>query len=500
LTCAQVRPLLGAYRRDDWTPAELDDLGRHLAECAACRHKEATYRQVGAGIRLLPSITPPASLRAGVFAAIRAEAPNGARNHEHFASKDTQPRMSAVRVRHSPRRPRVRPSVIWTRGAVAVAAVLLISLLGARLVPVVVPTLSNLAESLSGGLNGTVSAAPVEHYRVPSGSGQVTGALAADHWLAYVSRDSSGRSQVYVQQRGKQQATALLSSPSAGPLVLQAVTDSWVVWRDGGGAAATSWSLWAGSLSGPSATLRGQPVLLLTSTSTAADTPAVLGGVWVRDSEVLAAGATRAGDAIITRFDLAAGVTPASQVIARAAPGHLFSDPSQNADHYYWADTWFDGAAALHSDIWQRGTSDQAQQVTTTGDAFAPRTTGSSLLWVQAGGPAASAAVATSALPIQPAQAAATVLAQLRGALQLQALGGGQPQRLSAHAIASSLQVGESLVLWSDGDALHSYDLVHGGPSAVDGQIRGAAYAAVNGKALTWGQRGTSTVNVYDPR
>ncbi len=497
MTCAQVRPLLGAYRRDDWTPAELDDLGRHLAECAACRHKEATYRQVGAGIRLLPSITPPTSLRAGVFAAIRAETPN----HEHFASKDTQPRLSAVRVRHSPRRPSPRPSVIWTRGAVAVAAILLISLLGARLVPVVVPTLSNLAESLSVGLNGTVSAAPVEHYRVPSGSGQVTGALAADHWLAYVSRDSSGRSQVYVQQRGKQQVTALLSSPSAGPLVLQAVTDSWVVWRDGSGAATTSWSLWAGSLSGLSAALRGQPMLLLTSTSTAADTPAVLGGVWVRDSEVLAAGATRAGDAIITRFDLAAGATPAPQVIARVtAPGHLFSDPSQNADHYYWADTWFDGAAALHSDIWQQGTSDQGQQMTTHGDAFAPRTTGSSLLWVQAGGPAPSAAVTTSALSIQPAQAAATVLAQLRGALQLQALGGSQPQQLAAHAIASSLQVGGSLVLWSDGDAMYSYDLVHGGPSAVDAQIRGAAYAAVNGKALTWGQRGTSTVNVYDPR
>src|SRR5215469_12663875 len=73
ISCAEVRRALAAYRRDDWPTSELSALRRHLERCAGCRRVEADFRGVGEHIRRLPSITPPASMRANVFAAIAAE-------------------------------------------------------------------------------------------------------------------------------------------------------------------------------------------------------------------------------------------------------------------------------------------------------------------------------------------------------------------------------------------------------------------------------------------
>src|SRR5690242_12957524 len=77
MTCAQVRQLLGAYRRDDWSQDELAGLSQHLTTCVECRQIEASYRGVGESIRQLPSISPPPTFRASVFAAIRAEEAKG---------------------------------------------------------------------------------------------------------------------------------------------------------------------------------------------------------------------------------------------------------------------------------------------------------------------------------------------------------------------------------------------------------------------------------------
>src|SRR5574340_1593808 len=73
MTCHQARQQLAAYRRDDWTAAEMRQLAEHLESCAACRQVEAMYRRVGESIRQLPSIIPDAAFRESVFAAIAAE-------------------------------------------------------------------------------------------------------------------------------------------------------------------------------------------------------------------------------------------------------------------------------------------------------------------------------------------------------------------------------------------------------------------------------------------
>jgi hypothetical protein len=86
------------------------------------------------------------------------------------------------------------------------------------------------------------------------------------------------------------------------------------------------------------------------------------------------------------------------------------------------------------------------------------------------------------------------------GALREHPLGGGAAHQLAAHAVAGSVQVAGSLILWSDGSRLHTYDLALGAPSAVDASIRSAGYAGANGSSLTWGQTNSPTINIYDGR
>lgn len=154
----QAAPLLGAYRRDDWAPSDLAALGQHLASCPTCRQKEAAFRDVGFSVRELPSITPPESFRARVFAAIEAEraalAPGAVAVAVADAPmgdslEDTAPRLPVIRIRN----PQVRRSIlpqrsIWQRAGLGLAAALLLGLVGARFIPLMEPGLANLAQSL----------------------------------------------------------------------------------------------------------------------------------------------------------------------------------------------------------------------------------------------------------------------------------------------------------------------------------------------------------------
>ncbi|HEV2236813.1 MAG TPA: hypothetical protein VGR57_09160 [Ktedonobacterales bacterium] len=142
-------------------------MGRHLAECPACRQKEAAYRDVGVGVRQLASITPPESFRARVFAAIEAEKAAMAARPRVAAAvavaapdlgafadmEDTQPRLPVIRVRNTQvRRPVLAQRNIWQRAGLGLAAALLLSVVGARFIPLMEPGLANLAQSL---LNAT---------------------------------------------------------------------------------------------------------------------------------------------------------------------------------------------------------------------------------------------------------------------------------------------------------------------------------------------------------
>ncbi|HEU5345064.1 MAG TPA: zf-HC2 domain-containing protein [Ktedonobacterales bacterium] len=133
MTCHQARQQLAAYRRDDWTAAELRQLAGHLESCAECRQIEATYRQVGESIRQLPSIIPDASFRESVFAAIAAEREKLGPAAMLASRAETQPALPVVRAPITPIRRRTPTPVM--RAAVAIAAVLAFALFVAQFLP-----------------------------------------------------------------------------------------------------------------------------------------------------------------------------------------------------------------------------------------------------------------------------------------------------------------------------------------------------------------------------
>ncbi len=136
MTCHQARQQLAAYRRDDWTVAEMRALADHLAGCAECRQVEARFRRVGESLRLLPTITPDAAFRERVFAAIAADQRKLGPAAMRASRAETEPSLPVVRApvaRVTPMRPRTQRPV--ARAALAIAAVLALALFLSQFIP-----------------------------------------------------------------------------------------------------------------------------------------------------------------------------------------------------------------------------------------------------------------------------------------------------------------------------------------------------------------------------
>ncbi|HEU5438803.1 MAG TPA: hypothetical protein VFU88_05905, partial [Ktedonobacterales bacterium] len=233
--CARARELLAAYRRDEWSSEDLTALSEHLGSCSACRQHEAAYRLVGEQIRQLPTIAPPADLRSRVFAAVRLEERRIAPAIARLSREATNPALPVVRAlpRPAQRATRTLPS----RFALAAAAVLVISLLAARLIPLLASDgFAGIAASLSGaGQQRHTSPSPapaVAHYTVGAGYVGATSALATGAWLVYNTLDASGRSSLIALDRHSGRRS-LLAGPSAARLTARALTDQWAIWSAG---------------------------------------------------------------------------------------------------------------------------------------------------------------------------------------------------------------------------------------------------------------------------
>ncbi|HZC06923.1 MAG TPA: zf-HC2 domain-containing protein [Ktedonobacterales bacterium] len=154
MTCHHARQQLAAYRRDDWSAAEMRALADHLATCAACRQMEAMYRRVGESLRLLPTITPEPSFRESVFAAIAVDQRRVGPAAMLASRAETQPSLPVVRAPIAPvtpirRRPIPTPVM---RAAVAIAAVLALALFATQFVPTLAT--SGFAASFFRGASG----------------------------------------------------------------------------------------------------------------------------------------------------------------------------------------------------------------------------------------------------------------------------------------------------------------------------------------------------------
>src|SRR5258705_3531328 len=224
LSCAQVRPLLAAYRRDDWSTDEIAAVSAHLAGCADCRAAEAAYRVGGERLRQLPSITPPPDFRAAVLAAIRDDQQRLSPAAQRAARAATSPALPVVRPTPISRRRRV---VINPRAALAIAAAILLMLFTARAVPGLT-SLDSTAASLTASQRHTAPA-QVDSYALGSGYVAATSAVATTGWLVF-SAATRGGHMLLAEERRTPHATPLLPAETTAPLPVQPAPDRWGTW------------------------------------------------------------------------------------------------------------------------------------------------------------------------------------------------------------------------------------------------------------------------------
>ncbi len=494
MTCAQARQSLGASRRNDWSTQDLAALSAHLSGCADCRKVEAAFRGVGEQIRDLPSIRPPTSFRASVFAAIAADqariqrqaqpeqarlgtpaqttAPRVAAAVSQAASADTDPALRVVRRMPPPQAPwrfgdlveRVRATSYGMRAAAAIAAMLLVALISSVAIP---------ASPLY--LGGAIT--QVAQYQPNAQYAHVASAGASHGWLVYSGKDAGGASMLFAENRSSNTMTPLLSAPSKNPLTVYGVTSRWAVWsaRDG-----DAWTLYASPLSG------GAPQTLLTSADDGSDSgPATLHGVWVGDEMALAAVTTRAASSEIRKIELASATPKATTLASTNSLNHTYVSPSEDGGAYYWAEVWLDGGRDLHSVVWREDAAHHVERVSSGEGAFQPQATGGSVLYVDVPGAQAASADVNEAT------------AALSGAVRAQPKSGKATQ-VGANANPATLQAAGGLALWRSGGKVQTYDVSAGGASRVDGQVRDASGVYLSGSALVWTDGASPALKVYN--
>lgn len=495
-----MRQLLAAYRRDDWTPSDLDALTQHLTTCAECRQLEASYRRVGENIRQLPSITPPADFRERVFAAIQADQRHIAPVVAQASRAITNPAIPVVRPAARVMRPSLVPFRPRVAFALTAAAVLLLCLISVRIFaqggPVSLggnaaslPTVSPFGLNLSGA-HGFTRYSPGANYAA------ATGALATGTWLVFSTTDAAHGTMLFAVNRQTKQRTALLTAAQPGTMTIHALTDRWVIWGIGNGASDAPWSLHASRLPSTEGVADTTPLTLIDTTTRNGDTPTTLGGVSANGDIVLVAAAAASGSGILLRYDLSNN-TPAATVIARSpAPGHLLTDPTIYNGSYYWADVWFDGATGLHSAIWRSDDSGHKQQVLSDQEAFHPQAVQNTLVWVEIA-PQTAMTIGSGVQSVQPDDDI-LMLNQLSGSLQAQLLKGGQKWQISDQADVTSVQASGSILLWRGSSQMHAYDLRSRALSSVDQQVRQADFADATTSAIVWQSSITAPLYIYD--
>ncbi len=381
------------------------------------------------------------------------------------------------------------------RAALAVAAILLLTLATAKVLPAAgLASLGRAATSLSplrlaGPARPTIATYPLDRDYT-----MVTSAIATSAWLIYSASNGSGGSMLLAESRKNRQISQLLASPSAVPLTVRAVTDHWVIWTQGSGDASSAWSLRASPLP-PAAVSAASPLALIDSARATDPTPTILGGVWASGESVLVAGTTAGGYGVLLRYDLSSG-TPVARTLAHtSSPGHLLTDPSVDGANTYWADVWYD-SNVLHSAIWRLDSSGSAQQVSSDDGAFHPAASGGALVWVDV--PLNALNGIAPERDADQANADVELVNELNGGLRARDLATGQQWQISPRADVSSLQGGGSLLLWRTDSQTHLYDLRAKSPADVDQQVRTATLAAASRTSVVWETSTSAPLDVYD--
>jgi hypothetical protein len=469
MKCAEVRIHLAAYRRSDWSAEEQQAVSEHLAACGACRRWEAEARSVGERLRELPTIVPPASLRASVFAAIRREELAVATRAAEAApaapvppkpvvpektlppppapvvlpipAGATRPARAAVttigrigEVAASRRAPRI---VLGPRAAIATIAALFLIMFTARVLP-----LNGAARIVSPSAIGSHIVPPPSipadaHYPT------ATSAFANKDEVFYIGQAPSGKEMLIGYNRISFQSQYLFTQPTANTLTLVALSDQMLVWLSSDG---PSWTLFAAPLTNDMlAPLTSAPITLAYSGQAFGNS--TLARFMTLSATNLSAVFTAIdthGAMILERVDLVAAnagqpvYQPVYSFITEALAGHAIMQPYVDGQTVYWVDKSIAADGSTLGVIWQQVGQQAATQVTTNGSAFYPVAAQGHLVWFQA-------------LPTPDANDA--VAAPVSGTLMYRDSAGATPQAItstSAPIATANVWRGPGYLMWRD--------------------------------------------------
>ncbi len=463
MKCAEVRMHLAAYRRSDWSAEEQHAVNEHLAECAACRRWEAEARSVGDRLREMPTIVPPASLRANVFAAIRREelaaatraaeavpavpVPSAPAAPEKalpsppapivlpIPAGATRPARGSVatigrvgEIAGSHRPPRV---IFGTRTAIATIAALFLIMFTAHVLPL------NGAARFVGPSAINAPPPPPPSITADAQYPTATSAFANKDEIFYIGQSATGQEMLIGYNRITAQSQDLFAQPTTQTLTLVALSDQMLVWLSSDGA---SWTLQAAPLANDTlAPLTSAPITLAYSgqsfgNSTLAHFMALSA---TGPSAVFTALDTH-GALLLERVDL--GATDASQVtytfITEAGAGHTIMQPYVDGQTVYWVDKSIAADGATLGVIWQQVGQQAATPLAVNGSAFYPVASNGHLVWFQA-------------LPTQNANE--NVAAPISGTLMYRDSAAATPQTIASTPLATAnVWRGPGYLMWRD--------------------------------------------------
>jgi hypothetical protein len=518
MKCEDVRVLLAAYRRSEWTIEDQRAISKHLATCTDCRRWEVEARRVGEQLRQLPTITPPSSLRERVFAAIKEDQLAAASAPVLVAAterKTTEPTpitaaksasISPVRVarptpisterigevggsRHAPR------VLLGTRTAIATVAALFVIVFAIRFLPQV------STNRQTGPGQACVACQPIQgqHSFVPNPSfATVISAVADRDEAVYVGKSGDGKEMLFVSSFSNKQSTPLLSAPTDKSLAIITLTPKLVIWSEGDTRnTKDSWAIYALPLVNGKVQPAGpQPILLAGRGSYLqgdVSPEATVNSLWASGQSAVLVLTTQDNRTLLVRADLSdGGIAFADTTLARAQTGHTFIDPYIDDDAAFWVDMTIATGGQMQRTIWRQANQQNAtpQQISPAGsDAFGPVANGQNVAWVQ-----------TNENVSTVNSVGGTVTATVN---IVASNGSGTPQTVSAAPIsitaATSVMRGDGYIFWTDHTGDHLYSPGAGEPTNLAGSIpQNAQLLGLSANAIVYANPGSTAISVAE--
>lgn len=413
----------------------------------------------------------------------------------------------------------------------------------------------------------------------------VTSALPIGNSVYYTAYGDGANSNSWMLMqfdRGTQASKALLDSPSSDPLIVLSVSHSWLVWLQYSNSPIIghadlpngndsyspqrSWSLHYLSLlpqtqnaSSPQVqpqpkksqneqkkttplkqslplindpTLANLPTAFLlsegtfdTDTAPAWVSTPIQGSLLLGDSDtLLVTQIDQKGISHLVSYQLGqTGKTARGQQLATAPAGHVFAWPTATSTglQMYWADEWVAADGVLHSNVWQRQTSEQTlrhrghlEEVNTytqqvflgDGMSFQPQVVSDTLFLLSTSEIKVEGqnAVAPNGTPFptsatdtlvhftprtDPGVYAAPADASIHGTLFLIPLSGlaiGTESMLGTVGQSTGYQAGSNYVIWQDSTGYQMYDVTRQSDVVINDTLNAASLLAVNGNTTLW--------------